>query len=66
MMTKREKDGMIKGKCRSCGLIIVLEPAKKISRHEAPACPVYLDLCKDADRIADVEIGADGWPKDAP
>lgn len=46
---------VVRGKCKACGGILILEMDSKISRHSDPPCQTYLDICKEgnAKRIAD-------------
>jgi hypothetical protein len=54
----------VKGTCKGCGRILILELEDKISRHEAPLCEAYERVIAGLDKtlLPAVEVGEDGWP----
>ena len=39
---------VIHGTCRGCGRRLIIEPDKKISRHEAPLCEAYKAILRES------------------
>jgi hypothetical protein len=65
---ERTKMKTTKGVCKGCGRILILEeggPNGLVSRHEAPLCAQYEALIENMkkERLPDLEVGPDGYPK---
>ncbi len=57
-------DRVIRGTCKGCGRILIIELDAKISRHEAPLCKAYEERIAGMKktRLPDLPVGEDGWP----
>lgn len=54
----------IRGVCKGCGRILIIESDTKISRHEAPLCDTFKQAIAGMKktRLPDREIKPDGTP----